>query len=174
MCCNNCSVAGKRQSQRFVETVHRVSREHTRTATAGRQAERSTFSTCSSLIESSAASIMASIKSSARPSRLPASIASGYKNRRNIQTHSSHQHTRVILSQLLIQTIASALCAFTIYSTLSAMISRERIKHPIVPHSDTVVDSDRIKFSGKATELSISAFTCCPISCRCTWLVQTG
>ena len=31
----------------------------------------------------------------------------------------------VILSQLLIHTIASALCALTIYSTLSAMISRE-------------------------------------------------
>ena len=61
----------------------------------------------------------------------------------------------VILSQLLMQTIASALWAFTIYSTLSAIISREgsELEHSVVSHSDTIVNGNRIEFGSKATQL---------------------
>ena len=75
----------------------------------------------------------------------------------------------VILSQFEMQTIASALWAFTIYSTLSAMMSREGKEYSIpscpiaMPSSMAMV----LNSAAKHPNFSISAFTCWPISCKC-------
>ena len=50
--------------------------------------------------------------------------AAGDENDRDIQAHGGHQHARVILSQLEMQTMASAQWALTMYSTESAIRSR--------------------------------------------------
>ncbi|OQA50299.1 MAG: hypothetical protein BWY47_00601 [Bacteroidetes bacterium ADurb.Bin302] len=76
----------------------------------------------------------------------------------------------VILSQLLIQIIASALCALTMYSTLSAIISLLGKEYnmpscPIaIPSSIAIV----LNSAAKQPKLSISALISCPISCKCT------
>ena len=86
----------------------------------------STRRTCSSLMVSSADSTMASIKSSPFPSSCPASIGPpDTKMVGMLSRMAAMSMPGVILSQLLIQIMASALCALTIYSTLSAMRSRE-------------------------------------------------
>ena len=87
---------------------------------------RSTCSIRSSLTDVSADSIIASIKSRWRPSSSPASIGPPDTNTVGIFNRmEAISIPGVILSQLLMQTIASALWAFTIYSTLSAIMSRE-------------------------------------------------
>jgi len=93
------------------------------------QAERSTSSMSSSLTLSSAAITIASTRSSAcspSPSlTLPASIGPPETNTVGILRRSAAiSMPGVILSQLEMQTIASAQWALTMYSTLSAMISR--------------------------------------------------
>ena len=89
-------------------------------------AARSTRATCSSLQFSSAAITMASIRSSARSPRCPASI--GPPDTKTVGMSSrmaAISMPGVILSQFEMQTSASTLWALAIYSTLSAMISRE-------------------------------------------------
>ena len=56
----------------------------------------------------------------------------------------------VTLSQLLMHTSASMQWALAMYSTPSAMISREgRVEHPVVPHGDPVVDGDGVELGGE-------------------------
>ena len=94
------------------------------------QAERSMTSTSSSLMVSSAAATMASTRSSARilplMLTLPASIGPPETNTVGmLSRNAAISMPGVILSQLEMQTMASAQCALTMYSTLSAMISRD-------------------------------------------------
>ena len=75
----------------------------------------------------------------------------------------------VILSQLLMHTIASALWALTIYSTLSAMRSREGREYSMpscpmaMPSSMAMV----LNSAAKQPSFSTSCLTNCPISCKC-------
>src|SRR6476660_6401431 len=94
------------------------------------QAERSITSTSASLTLLSAAATMASTRSSARslPWRLtlPDSIGPPETNTVGMLIRNAAiSMPGVILSQLEMHTMASAQCALTIYSTLSAMISRD-------------------------------------------------
>jgi len=94
------------------------------------QAERSMVCTSSSVKLSSAAAIIASTRSSAcsLPLRmtLPASIGPPLTNTTGMLIRSAAiSMPGVILSQLEMQTIASAQWALTMYSTESAMRSRE-------------------------------------------------
>src|SRR5206468_7840966 len=94
------------------------------------QAERSIVSTSASLTLLSAAATMASIRSTARilPLRLtlPDSIGPPETNTVGMLIRNAAiSMPGVILSQLEMQTMASAQCALTMYSTLSAMISRD-------------------------------------------------
>ena len=67
-----------------------------------------------------------SIRSTPRPRKLPASIGPPETNIVGMFSRMAAMSIPgVILSQLLMHTKASALCALTMYSTLSAMISRE-------------------------------------------------
>ena len=135
------------------------------------QAVRSTSATCLSLIVSSADSIIASIRSRERPFRLPASIGPPDTNIVGILSRMlAINIPGVILSQLLMQTIASALWAFTIYSTLSAIRSREGREYNIpscpiaIPSSIAIV----LNSAAKQPDFSISVLIFCPISCKCT------
>ena len=123
---------------------------------------------CSSLVTvssstlSSAASIIMSMRSRARSPRRPASIGppetkiAGIFNRIVAMSIPG-----VTLSQLEIHTIASALCAFTIYSTESAMRSREGSEYNIpscpiaIPSSMAIV----LNSAAKQPSFSISALT---------------
>ncbi len=94
------------------------------------QAERSMILTSSSLTRSSAAATIASMRSIAAclPCRttLPASIGPpDTKIAGTLSRSAAISMPGVILSQLEMQTIASAQCALTIYSTLSAISSRD-------------------------------------------------
>ena len=94
------------------------------------QAERSYSATSSSVKLSSAATIMASTRSIAcslpRIFTLPASIGPPETNTTGIfKRIDAINMPGVILSQFEIHTIASAQCALTMYSTESAMRSRE-------------------------------------------------
>src|SRR5207244_10384335 len=93
-------------------------------------AERSITSTSASETRSSAAATIASIRSTALvlPSSfaLPDSIGPPDTNTTGMLRRSAAiSMPGVILSQLEMQTIASAQCALTMYSTLSAISSRE-------------------------------------------------
>ena len=94
------------------------------------QAERSITSTSASLTVESAAATMASIRSTARslPFRvtLPDSIGPPETNTVGMLIRNAAiSMPGVILSQLEMHTMASAQWALTMYSTLSAMISRD-------------------------------------------------
>ena len=94
------------------------------------QAERSITSTSASLTLLSAAATMASIRSTARSLplmlTLPDSIGPPETNTVGMLIRSAAiSMPGVILSQFEMQTMASAQCALTMYSTLSAMISRD-------------------------------------------------
>ena len=94
------------------------------------QAERSITATSASDIVSSAAATMASIRSMERltPERwtLPASIGPPETNTAGMLSRmAAISMPGVILSQLEMQTMASAQCALTIYSTESAISSRD-------------------------------------------------
>lgn len=124
------AVTGQRQAQRLGQTVHRIGGEHAGTGTAGRagrsldnldvlvrnlviggshhgvdQIERDGFAMQDNL---------------ARFHR-----TTGHEDGGDVEAHGSIQHSGVILSQLEMHTMASAQWALTIYSTESAMISRE-------------------------------------------------
>ncbi len=82
--------------------------------------------TSSSDTLSSAATTIASTRSRARPRAFPASMGPPETNTVGMLSRiDAISIPGVILSQLLMQIMASALCAFTTYSTLSAMMSRD-------------------------------------------------
>ena len=58
----------------------------------------------------------------------------------------------VILSQFEIHTMASAQCALTMYSTLSAINSRDGSEYSMraVTHGDAVINRDGVEFLGHA------------------------
>src|SRR3954452_17570945 len=93
-------------------------------------AERSMTSTSASLTVSSAAATMASIRSTERilplMLTLPDSIGPPETNTVGMLIRNAAINMPgVILSQFEMHTMASAQCALTMYSTLSAMISRD-------------------------------------------------
>ena len=90
------------------------------------QAERSTSATSASLTELSPAMIMASIRSSALSPARPASMGPPETKMAGIFSRiAAISMPGVILSQLEMQTMASALWALHMYSTESAISSRE-------------------------------------------------
>ena len=87
---------------------------------------RSISSTRSSLTEESAASTIMSTRSMARPSASPASIGPPLTNMAGmLRRMAAMSMPGVTLSQFEMHIMASAQCALTIYSTESAMRSRE-------------------------------------------------
>ena len=90
------------------------------------QAQRSISAISSSLHASSAPITMASIRSTLRSRNFPASIGPpDTKTVGMLSRMAAISMPGVILSQLEMQTMASILWALAMYSTLSAMISRE-------------------------------------------------
>ncbi len=147
-------------------------------------AERSILATCSSDTLGSPAWIIASIRSTlmifCMPSclpcsasiTLPASIGPPDTNTAGIFNRiAAISMPGVILSQFEMQTIASAQCALTIYSTESAISSRDGNEYSIPPWPIAIPSSTAIVLNSLATPpaASISRATICPRSFRCTW-----
>ncbi len=140
------------------------------------QAERSITATSDSETVSSAAATIASIRSMERvmPARwvLPASIGPPETNTVGMFSRiAAISIPGVILSQLEMQTIASAQCALTMYSTLSAISSRDGRLYsipswPIAMPSSTAIVSNSFATPPAA---SISRATTWPRSFRWTW-----
>ena len=77
----------------------------------------------------------------------------------------------VILSQLEMQTIASAQCAFTMYSTESAISSRLGREYSMPPCPIAMPSSTAIVLNSRGTAPAAwtASATTCPTSRRCTW-----
>ena len=77
----------------------------------------------------------------------------------------------VILSQLEMQTMASAQCAFTMYSTESAISSRLGREYSMPPCPIAMPSSTAIVLNsrGTAPAACTASATTCPTSRRCTW-----
>ena len=77
----------------------------------------------------------------------------------------------VILSQLLMQTSASAQCAFTIYSTASAISSREGRLYNMPPWPMAMPSSTAMVLNSRPIPpaSAMDWHTSWPISLRCTW-----
>src|SRR5690606_32805044 len=143
------------------------------------QALRSTVSACSSVMSGSAASIMASTRSSLRttvlPSlamTLPASIGPPDTNTTGMFSRmAAISMPGVILSQFEMQTMASAQCALTMYSTESAINSREGSEYSIPPCPMAMPSSTAMVLNSLATPPAASIWraTSWPMSFRCTW-----
>ncbi len=138
------------------------------------QALRSTAATVSSLTALSAAITIASTRSSlCSESRvLPASIGPPDTNTTGMFKRSAAiSMPGVILSQLLMHTNASAQCALTMYSTASAMSSREGSEYSMPSCPIAMPSSTAIVLNSLATPptASISRATSWPMSFRCTW-----
>src|SRR5690606_40035589 len=105
------------------------------------QALRSTVSACAAVMLGSAASIMASTRSSLRTTVLPSLAMTLPASMGPPDTNTVGMFRRmaaismpgVILSQLEMQTMASAQCALTMYSTESAISSRDGSEYSSPP-----------------------------------------
>ena len=135
-------------------------------------APRSRASRLSSLTFSSAARTMTSTRSTASPSTIPASIGPPDTNMAGmLSLIAAMSMPGVTLSQFDMHTIASARCAFTIYSTESAISSREGREYSIpscpiaMPSSMAIV----LNSAAKQPVCSIARFTIAPARSRWTW-----
>jgi hypothetical protein len=140
------------------------------------QAERSMAATSGVAVLASPASIMASIRSTMRYSpchlTLPASIGPPETNTVGMLRRSAAiSMPGVILSQLEMQTMASAQWALTMYSTESAISSREGSEYSMPPWPMAMPSSTAMVLNSLATPpaASISRATSWPRSFRCTW-----
>jgi len=139
------------------------------------QAERSTAATSSSDSWSSAAITMASTRSRCSScsctTALPASMGPPDTNITGILSRiAAISIPGVILSQLEIHTSASAQCALTMYSTESAIRSRDGNEYSIPPCPMAIPSSTAMVLNSLATPpaFSISRATSWPMSLRCT------
>src|SRR5690349_1749127 len=141
-------------------------------------AERSIAPSCSSFTASLALAIIASIRSifeCTMPSIatvLPASIGPPDTNTVGMFSRSAAiSMPGVILSQLDTQTSASAQCALTMYSTESAISSREGSEYSMPPCPMAMPSSTAIVLNsrGIAPAACIASATTLPTSARCTW-----
>ena len=125
------AVAGQRQAQRLGQAVHRVGGEHARARAAGRAGralDRRDVGVGDLLVGGGDHGVdqVERLASCRRSTTLPASIGPPETNTAGMLRRSAAiSMPGVILSQLEMQTMASAQWALTMYSTLSAMISRE-------------------------------------------------
>ncbi len=143
------------------------------------QALRSTSATSASDTLGSAALIMASIRSilamtlpSVGDLTLPASMGPPDTNTTGMfRRMAAISIPGVILSQFEMQTMASAQCALTMYSTESAISSREGSEYSMPPWPIAMPSSTAMVLNSLATPpaASISLATSAPRSRRCTW-----
>ena len=133
-------------------------------------ARRSSSASFSSEYDSSAPLTMTSIRSYFSPSKSPASIGPPETKIAGIfRRIAAMSMPGVTLSQLEIQTMASTRCALHMYSTESAMRSRDGSEYNIpscpmaMPSSMAMV----LNSAAKQPCASMSAFICCPILCKC-------
>ena len=135
------------------------------------QADSSIASSCSSDTESSAAATIESIRSSLRAGETPASIGPPDTNTVGMFSRmAAISMPGVILSQFDMQIMASAQCAFTMYSTESAISSRLGSEYSMPPWPIAMPSSTAIVLNsrGTAPAARMASATTRPTSPRCT------
>src|SRR5580700_423820 len=141
-------------------------------------ADSSMASSASSDTEGSAAATIGSIRSSLRPvpavspAGAPASIGPPDTNTVGMFSRMvAISMPGVILSQFEMQIMASAQCAFTMYSTESAISSRLGSEYSMPPWPIAMPSSTAIVLNsrGIAPAARIASATTWPTSRRCTW-----
>ena len=78
-----------------------------------------------------------------------------YKYGRNIQTHSRHQHSGSDLIAIAdtYHCIRLVRIDHIFYAGRYDITGRKRVKHSVMSHSDTVINSNRIKFRSETSQL---------------------
>ena len=152
--CNNCSVSRQGQSDSFIQAVHGIGGEHSGTATAS--GTSMTLNLSYILIADSRIGRLNHGINQIKMHTAPFSCfhrTTGNKYSRDIQSHGSHEHSRSYL--IAIRNTDHRICLMCIHHILHAIgynvTGRQRIQHSIMPHCNTVIYGNSIKFSGKAS-----------------------
>ena len=165
------AVTRQRESDSLCERVHRVGRKHTRTAAASRTSTTFyllDFFVCYRGIGTlhhrrNQVSILATPLTSLHRT-------AGTEHRRDVQTHGCHQHTWSYL--ITIGDTDHRICLVGVDHILHAVGNNisagKRVKHTVMSHRDTIIDSYGIKLCSEATHLlNLSLY-------NLTYLMQMG
>ena len=153
---HNRSVSRECQTNRFVEAVHRVGSKHPRTAPASGAGPVLNFGNFF-IAHTFVGRLNHRVN---QVQMLPVQFtgfhrASGYKYSRNIQPHSRHQHSR---SDFV--TIADTYHGIRFmgihhifYAIGNDIPGGKGIEHSVVPHSNAIINGNRIELCSKASQL---------------------
>jgi len=152
----NGPVSGKSQADGFVQAVHRICCKHTGTTSAGRTSvllDIGNFLVTHTLVGRLNHRVDQIQMLTIPFTRLHRTTRHKYS--RYIQTHRRHQHPRSDL--VTITDTYHRVCLMSIHhifhTVCDDITGRKRVKHSIMPHSYTVVDSDCIEFRSEAPQL---------------------
>ena len=152
----NRAVTGQCQSNRFIQAIHGISGKHAWAASAS--GAGMLLNLCHLFI---AHTFISRFNHGINQIQMLSVPFPGFhrtawnKHSRYIQPHSRHQHPR---SNLVTVTDANhSICLMGIYHILHTIGNdipwRQGIKHSVVPHSDTVVNGNRIELRSKTSPL---------------------
>ena len=150
------TIPRKCQTDSLIQAVHRVGSKHTRATSASRTSMTFNFS-----YVFIAHRRIGRLNHGINQIQMLSAPLSGlhrstrHKHSRNIQTHGRHQHPRSNL--VTIGDTHHRICLVCIHHIFYAVgddvARRQRIQHPVMPHRDSVVDGNGIKFCRKASQL---------------------
>ena len=156
MSSQNRTIAWQSQAQCLIQTIHRIGRKHTRTASATRTSM--VFNLCHIFVTYACIGTLNHCINQIEVLTIPFTCfhrTSRNKHSRNVQTHSCHQHTRRNL--VAIGDTYHCIRFVSIYHILhrigNDITTWQRIKHTVMPHGNTIVHSNGIELSSKTTEL---------------------
>ena len=153
---HDCAVSRKSQADSFIQTVHRVCRKHSGTTSAGRTGIL--FDIRYFLIAYTVVRRFNHGIDQVQMLTVPLSgfhRSTGYKYGRDIQAHGSHQHPwgNLIAVADTYHCIRLVRIDHIFYAVRYDITGRKRVKHSVMSHSDTVINSNRIKFRSEASQL---------------------
>ena len=154
MCRQNSSVAGQSKSQCFIQTIHGVGGEHSRTGTTGWTCQffqQGDLFIRNRVISTHDHGIYQVIFFPIHFTRFHRSA--GNKNSRDIKAHGSHQHagSDFIAIADTNQSINFMRIAHIFHAISDQVTGRQGIKHTVVPHGNAIIHRNGIKLSGKIT-----------------------
>ncbi len=162
VCGDNGTVTRKGKTDRFGKGVHRVGREHTGAATAGRagggfdgggifirNARVGGIDHCVDQVERAVGTVL--LLHVARFHRTARN-----EDGRNVQAHGSHEHTRSHLVAVTDadKSVGAVGVGHVFHGVRNQIAGRKAVKHAVMTHCDTVVDGNRVHFFGNATRFA--------------------
>ena len=156
MSSHNRTVTRQSQTDCLIQTVHRIGRKHTRAAATTRTSM--TLDLSDPLIINGRIGRLNHRIDQVQVATIQFSClhrTARNENRRDVQTHRSHQHTRGDLVAIADADHRIGLMRIDhVFDTISNDVARwQRIEHTVVSHSNTVVNRNRVELGCKATQL---------------------